>query len=175
MSRLKRLEEDVHRQKLAAVKQLVALEADYAKSIDSLYSECLDDLKSLLDKETKAGRLDEAVLLKEQIAATELARESNRRLPQSPRSDGSAKEAVADPLTVLKGTSWKIVGQTYEFDGSASVKVDGEAMRCVVGGSREVIVLSRTSRVVVLEFLPGFQTVMAHSSGRTGTGKKLVK
>ena len=174
-SRLKRLEEDVHREKLVAVKELQALEASYAKSIDALYKECLDDLNELLDKETKAGRLDYAVGLKEQIAETEKARESNRRLPQSPRADGGANEAMADPLAVLKGTTWLIVGQTYEFDGSATVKVDGAPKRCVVGGSRELIVFHANSRIIVLNFQPGFGTVMASSNGRTGSGKKVVK
>lgn len=83
-SRLKRLEEDVHREKLVAVKELQALEASYAKSIDALYKECLDDLNAMLDKETKAGRLDYVAELKEQFAEAEKSREINRRLPQSP-------------------------------------------------------------------------------------------
>jgi hypothetical protein len=163
-SRLKRLEEDVHREKLSVVKELVAMESEYAKKVDALYEDCLTDLNALLDKETKAGRLEYAVQLKEQISETELAREANRRLPQSPRADGGANEAVADPLAVLKGTTWLIVGQTYEFDGSATVKVDGTPKRCVVSHSRELIVFHTSP----CKTLFGTSRAISLSAKRTG-------
>lgn len=68
-----------------------------------------------------------------------------------------------------------IVGQTYECDGSATVKVNGEPKRCVVGGSQELIVFHANSRVVILDFLPGFRTVMASANGKTGSGKRVAK
>lgn len=171
-SRIKRLEADVHRQQQSVVKELVHVESEHSKQIDALYEACVDDLTKLLETETKANRLENAIHIKSRIEVLDQLRKDNRLLPTVTVEDGGAKEAVASPLARLKGTTWKVLGDTYVFE-AGSVKVEGASKRCVATGSREVVVFKSSSHVIVLQFFPGFEMAQAYTNGKVGSAKKL--